>query len=320
MRVSPFFTSPVAVLALAGGAYASDDAPVSAALSAAREGAWSSFVDARTLHEELRSGSIVLIDVRSASKYAQGHIPGAINIPAEAWRTPDTKPGEGVGSLIHRLPSGLPDVGYYERLLGAAGVERGHDVVVYGNFAGKADGTIPVVILRWLGAARVRFLDGVGAEEWVKTGQSLTPTPTVRPPAAFVAQPQPGVVWTLTDVLGHLGESEVVFLDCRTEGEFQGTDLRGNKRAGRIPGAVWLDSQTLLDEYSKKTIPKDRVLELLAERGVTPEKTVVIYCQTGTRCSLPFIQLQDLGFNKVALYDESWLEYGNRDDTPVEAP
>lgn len=315
---SPLIWPSFVGLAVAGAAYAADDALIPSQGSGAAADAWTTFIDAPTLREELRSGGIVLIDVRSASKYAAGHIRGAINVPGELWRTPDAVPGEGVGSVIHRLPNGLPNVGYYERLLGEAGVEAGDDVVVTGNFAGKADGTVPVVILRWLGVSRVRFLDGVGTEEWTRIGQALSTASTVRPPAKFIANPQPSVVWTLDDVLGHIGSAEVVFLDCRTREEFDGKDLRGNRHGGRIPGSVWLDSQTLLDAYSKKSVPRHEVLSLLAERGVTPDKTVVIYCQTGTRCSLPFLQLQDLGFERVALYDESWIEYGNRDDTPIE--
>ena len=40
-------------------------------------------IDARMLAERLAAGDITLIDVRPASEYAAGHLPGAINIPME---------------------------------------------------------------------------------------------------------------------------------------------------------------------------------------------------------------------------------------------
>lgn len=281
---------------------------------------WATFITVDELKAELGRPGLTVIDVRSRERYLAGHVPGAINIPGDTWRTPPAEPGEGVGNLIFRTPSGLPDFQAYERLLGAAGLTSDRDVVVIGAPAGKSESTVPVLILRWLGVRSVRFVDGPGVEEWSRRGHPLSTEETVLPPTEFVARPQPNVVWSLTDVVGNIGSSDVVFLDCRTQEEWNGTDLRGNRRGGRIPGAKWLDSSTLLDQYSKKSISRERVLALLAERGITPDKTVVIYCQTGTRCSLPFLQLQDLGFDKVAIYDASWVEYGNRDDTPVETP
>ena len=58
---------------------------------------------------------------------------------------------------------------------------------------------------------------------------------------------------------------------------------------------------------------------LLKHRGVTPERTIVLYCQTATRVSLLALMLRDLGFDQVAIYDASWFEYGNLERTPITA-
>jgi len=288
---------------------------------AAGETGWHTFITARELARELDGPNAPLvIDVRSAKAYEAGHIPGAINIPGSGLRTAADEVGPN-GEIVAEKTifvnaQGFPDVARYEKIFSEAGLERDQDVVIYGNFAGNADGTVPVVILRWLGQHRVRFVEGVGTEEWTSIGRELSREPRRLPPSRYVAKPASGVIWQLDDVLGNLGNDEVVFFDCRTEEEFVGKDTRGTKHGGHIPGAVWLDSQSLLDQYSKRSVSREVVLEKLAERGITPDKTVVIYCQTGTRCTLPFLQLQDLGFEKVALYDASWTEYGDRDDTP----
>lgn len=284
----------------------------------AKETGWKAFIPASSLKKALDAGEVVrLIDVRSAGDYAKGHIPGSINIPGALWRSQKAKPGEGLGEDVFALPDGTPDAARYEKLLGEAGVKHTDNIVVYGKPGGTAEGLVPVFILDLLGVANVRFVEGEGAQEWVKTGGTLSTTPTVLPKATFAAKPKSGVLWNLDKVLGNIKNSEVVFWDCRTPEEFSGKDLRGNQRGGRIPGSKWLDSRVLVDA-EQHSISQEELKAKLTAAGITPDKTIVIYCQTGTRCTLPYFQLKELGYEKVAFYDASWLEYGNRTDTPVE--
>ena len=40
------------------------------------------------LSQILESGDVTIVDVREAEDYAKGHIPGAINLPHDAWGNP----------------------------------------------------------------------------------------------------------------------------------------------------------------------------------------------------------------------------------------
>ena len=314
MRKNPFPLSRAlnggALLALVGAialSLAADPAPP----------AWRSFTSARQLAARMAADpTLVVIDARSPAEYAAGHIPGAINLPGRSLRTAKTTDAPRAGQNVFRKPDGSPDLEKYEKVLGQVGLRRDDPVVVYGSHAGTADGSVAAMLLDWLGQEDVSFLDGIGPTEWMAAGQPLTTVPTVRPPAVYRAKVRPGVILTLADVLADERLPGVLFLDCRTPGEFAGEpDGRGNRFGGHIPGAVDLSHDAFLTP-TKKLVSRELIEKLLAERGITPDKTVVLYCQTGTRVSLPYLVLKDLGFGKVAVYDASWQEYGNLEDTP----
>jgi len=307
------------------GVTLADEAPAKAS-APATPAKWSSIITAADLKARINEPNLLIIDVRKKADYDKGHIPGAINIPGDFWRTKSAKPGEGDSQYIFRVDNksdGAPDVARYEAALTNAGVTRDAKIVVYGDHAGKADGSIPAMILLWLGHPSVSFLDGIGIEEWKKAGGQVVIEPTrlakANPP--YKAQPIEGFIWNLDDVKKNLDNKDVVFYDTRSTAEYNGTDLRGNKRGGHIPGAVLCNYEEFLDKSKgQTTLSPAEVQKKLAERNITPDKTVVLYCQTATRVSLPALVLKDLGYKNVVIYDASWHEYGNREDTKIVKP
>jgi thiosulfate/3-mercaptopyruvate sulfurtransferase len=86
------------------------------------------------------------------------------------------------------------------------------------------------------------------------------------------------VLCTLDYGVAHVGNDDVVFLDVRSDGEWEGTNDRGNKRAGRIPGAVHLEWLNFITTDTHQTIkPAHELRAMLEAVGVTPDKEVVIY-------------------------------------------
>ncbi|MCK5639171.1 MAG: sulfurtransferase, partial [Gammaproteobacteria bacterium] len=57
---------------------------------------------------------------------------------------------------------------------------------------------------------------------------------------------------------------------------------------------------------------------MLEQRGITSDKTVVVYCQTHHRSAHTFIALKAIGYEKIKGYPGSWSDWGNQEDTPIE--
>jgi len=284
------------------------------------QASWSTLITPEQLHERSSQPNLLIVDARSPAEYAAGHIPGAINLPGALWRTAATKDPakQGPGQRIFRQADGSLDIARYEKLLGSAGITAEHEIVVCGNHAGKADGSVPAAILLKLGHSKVAFLDGVGLDRWKSVGYQVSTKPVTLSAANYQAGPDRGRLWSYADVLKNLNNDDVVIVDSRTPAEYAGQELRGNKRGGHIPGARLLDSEDFLDKATGKTISVDQA-KAKVEKLIPKGKTVVIYCQSGTRCSHEELILKDLGYENVVLYDASWQEWGNRDDAPVEA-
>ena len=54
--------------------------------------------------------------------------------------------------------------------------------------------------------------------------------------------------------------------------------------------------------------------------GVSADKDVVPFCQTGYRSAHAYLAMRLLGYPRVRNYLGSWKEWGNRDDVPIARP
>ncbi len=113
------------------------------------------------------------------------------------------------------------------------------------------------------------------------------------------------------------GRGAATILDVRSLDEYLGHDVRA-RRGGRIPGA----RHTVFTEFvgpDNRLRPAADVLAILRGAGVEPSEVSAVYCQGGVRAALGWFVLHEVaGLDQVRNYAQSWEEWGNLADSPIE--
>ena len=228
--MKPFFPRAVVALALLLGP----------ALARAAE-----IVDAAYVAEAQTRGAL-LWDVRDAKSFAEGHIPGALNVGeiGATLRNPNTEdwlPTEQV-----------------EAALGKAGLDiLGKEVIVYAR-AGDANAYYGLNTVKFFGGRDARVFHG-GLDEWRSAGKPVSTEVTSAPPVALKLAPTEGVVVWNEEMIAKVRADGTQIIDARTPGEFAGTDIRAI-RGGHVPKAVnipyeqnWVDPAAALKISRRET-------------------------------------------------------------------
>jgi len=226
-------------------------------------------------------------------------------------------------SAKNDLPHMLPEAEAFANTLGALGINKDHELVLYDTY-----GFFSVGRAWWMFKIfcheKVRILDG-GFPRWQKEGH---PTDAGQPslaPSTYQAEFQRDLLAEKQDVLNALHHPEVAIIDARSPSRFHGQERepRLMQRCGHIPGSMNLHYRELVDDRTRLLKSKEELQQLFEERGVYPDQEVITTCGSGvTAAALAFV-LNGLGYKDWSVYDGSWAEWGayNADDpnpTPVE--
>jgi thiosulfate/3-mercaptopyruvate sulfurtransferase len=260
-------------------------------------------VDPAWLGARLRDPGLRIVDmVTEPEEYQKAHVPGAVYLHVNDARV--------------AVPAGgfrLPTADEGARLLGTLGIGPDTHVVIYDDSGGLHASRL-FFTLEVFGHRKVSLLDG-GVHGWRRAKLPLT----TEIPRVERTEYRPAVRGDLVAsaewVRDRLGDATVALVDARTAAEFTGKDRRA-KRGGHIPGAVNLEwKQNVRPDWTFK--PRAELRAMYVAKGVTPDKTVVTYCQTHHRASHSYFVLRLLGYPRLVGYDRSWIEWGNRDDLPL---
>ena len=260
-------------------------------------------------HSDDTAFRLVEVDV-NREFYRDGHAPGACELD---WET----------DLQSETWRDIPSPDEFEQLMRAHGIANDTTVVVYGDNSNWF-----ATHLYWqftmYGHDDVRVMDG-GREYWMEQGFPTTQEVPSFPIAEYTVREVDESHRAFRSDVYEALDSETKFVDVRMPEEYRGelTAPPGidetAQRAGHIPGAInvlWADNVDSNGRFK----PPQRLRELYASHGVTPDDDIIAYCRIGERSSITWFALHELlGYESVQNYDGSWTEWGNLVRAPIAA-
>ncbi len=237
------------------------------------------------LKEHLNDPNVVILDTRPKVSYMYGHIPNSVSLV--------------VDQLIQISPHGAhlaPDEKKAAQLLGETGIDHTKTVVVCGE---AMDPSVMRVAwtLEYLGCQNTRMLD-VGINAWQSLGNQITRIPKKPQPAQFVPKIQTKIRIESDELSSLIGKA--VILDARTPQEYFG---------GHIPSSVLLPFTDGLGQNGLLLDTKESLSALFSQKQIPTDKEIICYCMHGHRASSLFYQLKIAGYDRVRLYDGSFIDW-----------
>lgn len=218
-------------------------------------------VDGEWLQARLGDPNVRIVDCDGAVAYRRAHIPGAAFSDKHPYKS----------SEDHRLVMGPEE---FAAAMSELGIGGESEVVAYDSNAAVSAGRL-WWCLSYYGHERVRVLDG-GWPRWLAEGRPVTMAESKPAPASFTPRVDESLLATGDYVLAALSRPDAVILDVRGEGEWDGTDARGNPRPGHIPGSVHLPHRlAMLAEEPEAFKDAAELRQLFESCGVTPDKEII---------------------------------------------
>lgn len=221
---------------------------------------------------------VSIVDVRPADVYKLGHVPLAVNVPAQAFKSYRHSPEE------------------LAALLGQAGVDRSHEAVVVSEGGLNESSALAYLMLERLGQQKVSvFMDSI--ERWAELGHEVA-----RPPAAAGPgkPPEPSSTGALS-YAANLRADRLVTDAKSTHGLYpkvyvaSGQQLPAKTPEGRVLHLPY--AQFLNAEGAPK--PAKDIWNTLAQAGVPRYAEVVLVADSLGEAAVNYVIFRLMGFPDV---------------------
>ena len=239
--------------------------------------------------------------------YLRSHIPGAVYID---WT-------HDIVDLTDPIAVQVAPPQRLAEALGRLGIGDEHLVVAYDTHPASQFATRLWWVLNYYGHERVVVLNG-GLHKWQRENLPVTADIPHYPPATFTPGVQPQLRATAEDVLALLHKPGVALVDARDQGQYSGAIVREPGRRGRIPGALNIPREDLIDDATGTFRSNVELAQVFSAAHISPGEHVVAYCNGGVAATTVLFSLAMLGYPSLTNYDGSWNEWGAREDLPVE--
>jgi thiosulfate/3-mercaptopyruvate sulfurtransferase len=262
-------------------------------------------IEPDTLEASLHHDNILIVDMNKAETYLKIHIPGAVQL--DYLRIIDSR--RPVMGLV-------PDDATLTALFSSLGIDADTHVIAYDDEGGGRAARL-LWTLEVAGHRRISLLNG-GLHSWANEGHPLDRTPVPPTAKTFHVNRNNTPSADSSYIREQLNNADCRLLDVRSPEEYSGLK-RFAERGGHIPGAVNLNWTEAIDINRNMRFKSDEALQsILTPLGITPDREVIVYCQTHHRSAHSYMVLKHLGYERIKGYPGSWSDWGNNPELPVE--
>jgi thiosulfate/3-mercaptopyruvate sulfurtransferase len=224
------------------------------------------------------SAHVSIVDVRPADAFNQGHVPFALNIPADVFKSNIANPSK------------------LAEILGAAGVDASHEAVVISGAGMTKDSALAFVMLEKLGQKKVSlFVDSM--DQWAKLGFAVKKDATVVglpkvphdlsiPTTAYPANFRKDVI--ITDAKSTQGIYPKIFIAS-------GKDVPAKAQDGIVVHVPYTD---LLNADGTPKAAKD-IWNILAKAGVPRYAELVCFSDDPGEAAANYFVLKMMGYPDI---------------------
>lgn len=240
------------------------------------------------------------------TNFEQAHIPhaGYIDIANE------------LSDLSSKIPLMMPDKEQFSDVMSNLGITNDVQVVLYSateqNWATRL-----WWMLRSFGFTNAAVLNG-GWSKWLVDEYPTSNRACAYQSGEFVAQLQSNFFVDKESVLSAIGNDNVRIINSLPAAMYLGNSNIAFGRKGRIPDSVNIPFVSLHDPDSGMYLSANKLQEIFDSVNVAGAEHMITYCGGGVAATNNAFALALLGYDNVAVYDASMLEWGNNASLPMD--
>ncbi len=274
-----------------------------------------SWVSTAWLEDHLNDPDLEILDIQpNVHDYINGHIPGAIYVNENLFR------------IHQKIPNFWMTPERVQTILRGIGVRKDKPVIIYTSYGPLSkcttyigDGleqTMVAYSLARYGHTKIYILDG-GLIKWQQENRPMNQQFPVVRESDFTTNLQKDLYIGYDEFRTTKDRENVFLIDARPSAMYEGKGPW--PKPGHIPGAVSIPWASLMEETNKTRLkPEDQIRKMVADKGVTKDKEILIYCGTGREATNEFILLKwFLGLPRVRLFEGSFTEWTAHPENPT---
>lgn len=212
------------------------------------------------------------------------------------------------------LPHMAPRPEQFAKQVGQMGISNDNKIVVYDQSGITMAASRVWWMFRLFGHKNVVVLNG-GLPAWKAAGFICTATPPqLNQTISYHARFKPELYATMDNIDDAMKDESVTIIDARPTPRFFGEapEPRANMNGGHIPTALNVPAFVLINPVTNELITKDQLQRVFGTLSISPESPIITMCGSGVTACVDALALHVLGFKKVAVYDGSWAEWGQK--------